>query len=126
MFFSCHDPSSSGRQGEDVGQQYRSVLGCTTNQQHQVAELAVSAALRTNPAVSTEVIIVCTTPAGGDDDGSTPGHAEDLGFHVADDEHQNYYDKNGASSSYCSLVVWPKLEQMHNNPDICRLMTDQG
>ena len=45
-------------------------------------------------------------------------------FYVADDEHQNYYENNSASSSYCSLVVRPKLDKMLNNPDVCQLMND--
>ena len=41
MFFACHDPTTPGRQGDDIGPQYRSILVCSTEQQLSAARLAV-------------------------------------------------------------------------------------
>ena len=41
MFFACHDPTTPGRQGDDIGPQYRSILVCSTEQQLSAALLAV-------------------------------------------------------------------------------------
>ena len=41
VFFACHDPTTPGRQGDDIGPQYRSILVCSTEQQLIAARLAV-------------------------------------------------------------------------------------
>ncbi|MDO5721915.1 MAG: peptide-methionine (S)-S-oxide reductase MsrA [Actinomycetaceae bacterium] len=89
-FWENHDPTQGDRQGNDIGPQYRSLVGCTTSAQYDTA-LALREAF--NPAVR----------AAGKPDITTqilaPG---ELGpFWLAEDYHQAYlhYRPHG----YCNL-----------------------
>jgi len=87
-FWENHDPTQGMRQGNDVGTQYRSVLFCSTADQHALALAsrdAYQARLREagHGAITTEI--------------RYPAPA----FHYAEDEHQQYLSKNPAG--YCGL-----------------------
>jgi len=93
-FFTCHDPTTLNRQGNDIGSQYRSAIYFTSAAQQETSlkaidELNKSAAFA-NPIV-TEV-----TPF--------------TEFYVAEDYHQNYYNDNG-EQPYCRFVIQPKIEK---------------
>jgi len=92
VFFTIHDPTTRDRQGSDVGTQYRSVIFCATPEQRATAEAVVAelgaAKLWRDPIV-TEIA------------GPAP-------FYVAEDYHQEYFDRNGRQP-YCQVVVAPKL-----------------
>jgi len=93
VFFVIHDPTTPNRQGNDVGTQYRSAIFFHTPAQKDVAEAAikgVDAAGIWNDPIVTEV-----TPA------ST--------FYVAEDYHQEYFQRTGDRNPYCSVVVAPKV-----------------
>jgi len=92
VFFTIHDPTTRDRQGSDVGTQYRSVIFCATPEQRATAEAVVAelgaAKLWRDPIV-TEIA------------GPAP-------FYVAEDYHQEYFDRNGRQP-YCQVVVAPKV-----------------
>lgn len=81
VFFTNHDPTTLNRQGPDVGPQYRSVIFYTTPEQKAIAtkykdQLAMSHLFH-GP------ITTVIEPAGP--------------FYDAEEYHQNYYIKHGAS-----------------------------
>jgi peptide-methionine (S)-S-oxide reductase len=94
VFFSVHDPTTLNRQGNDVGDQYRSVIFYTTDEQEAEAEKTI-ATLNATKAFP-EPIVTSVEPA------ST--------FYVAEDYHQEYYDNN-ATQPYCQVVIAPKLRK---------------
>jgi peptide-methionine (S)-S-oxide reductase len=94
VFFSVHDPTTLNRQGNDVGEQYRSVIFYTTPEQEAEAEKVI-AELNAAKAFP-EPIVTSVEPAET--------------FYVAEDYHQLYYDNN-ATQPYCQLVIAPKLRK---------------
>ena len=95
MFFTMHDPTTLNRQGNDVGEQYRSVIFYTDEQQKNVAEHVI--AELTDDKVYPDPIVTTLEPA------ST--------FYVAEDYHQNYLENN-PTQPYCMFVVAPKAQKI--------------
>lgn len=95
VFFSSHDPTSVNRQGNDVGEQYRSVIFFTTLAQKRAAE-GYSAALEKEHAYS-RPIVTAIEPFSG--------------FYAAEENHRHYYEKN-KNAPYCQLVIAPKVEKI--------------
>ncbi len=94
VFFATHDPTTLNRQGNDVGQQYRSVIFYADEEQKQLAENIVTelneAKAYPNPIVTT---------------------IEPLGeFYEAEDYHKNYFERN-QGQPYCQVVIAPKLKK---------------
>jgi methionine-S-sulfoxide reductase len=78
FFFKMHDPTTSNRQGNDVGSQYRSAIFYHSEEQKETAErikTSVEASGKWNRSIVTEIV-----PA-------TP-------FYPAEDYHQKYLIKN--------------------------------
>jgi len=94
MFFAVHDPTTLNRQGNDVGEQYRSVIFYTSEEQKAEAEETI-AALKAAKAFP-EPIVTSVEPAEK--------------FYVGEDYHQEYYDNN-ATQPYCQFVIAPKLKK---------------
>jgi peptide-methionine (S)-S-oxide reductase len=94
VFFAVHDPTALNRQGNDVGEQYRSVIFYDTEDQKRDAEEFI-AGLETGKA-SSEPIVTTVEPA--------------TKFYVAEDYHQNYYNEN-SRQPYCMFVISPKLQK---------------
>jgi len=94
VFFTVHDPTTVNRQGNDVGEQYRSVIYYATPEQEQEAEETI-AALNAAKAFP-EPIVTTVEPAAK--------------FYPAEDYHQLYYDNN-ATQPYCQFVIAPKLHK---------------
>jgi peptide-methionine (S)-S-oxide reductase len=94
VFFSVHDPTTLNRQGNDEGEQYRSVIFYTSDEQEREAEETI-AALNTAKAFP-EPIVTSVEPAAT--------------FYPAEDYHQLYYDNN-ATQPYCQVVIAPKLRK---------------
>jgi peptide methionine sulfoxide reductase msrA/msrB len=80
-FFEIHDPTQVNRQGPDIGDQYRSEIFYTDDQQEQIAKKLIGLLEDKGYDVATEV-----TKAGT--------------FYPAEDYHQDYYDKTG-HTPYC-------------------------
>jgi peptide-methionine (S)-S-oxide reductase len=94
VFFEVHDPTTLNRQGNDVGEQYRSVVFYTTEQQKKEAEEVITELNKTrkfqNPIVTT------VEPA--------------QKFYIAEGYHQEYYENN-RMQPYCMFVISPKVKK---------------
>jgi peptide-methionine (S)-S-oxide reductase len=92
VFFTVHDPTTLNRQGNDAGEQYRSVIFYTDEEQQRIAEDVI--AEMTAAKVFPEPIVTTVEPASK--------------FYVAEGYHQNYYNEN-SRQPYCMFVISPKL-----------------
>jgi peptide-methionine (S)-S-oxide reductase len=93
VFFTIHDPTTLNRQGNDVGTQYRSAIFFHSDEQKHIATEVVKrldGEKLWNGPIVTEIAPAST-------------------FYVADDYHQQYFERVGASNPYCSYVVEPKV-----------------
>ena len=95
VFFAVHDPTTPDRQGNDVGEQYRSVIFYADEQQKRIAEETI--AELTAAKAFPEPIVTAVEPAEK--------------FYVAEDYHQNYYNEN-SRQPYCMFVISPKLAKL--------------
>ncbi len=95
IFFTLHDPTTLNRQGNDVGEQYRSVIFYRDEAQKKAAEDVI--AEFTHDKVFADTIVTAVEPA------ST--------FYVAEDYHQDYY-ANNPNQPYCMFVVEPKVRKI--------------
>lgn len=95
VFFGTHDPTTLNQQGNDVGEQYRSVIFYHSAEQRRIAE-EVMHRLELEK-VFTSPIVTALEPV------ST--------FFPAEDYHQNYYDEN-PDQAYCQVVIDPKLAKL--------------
>ncbi|CAD8066139.1 unnamed protein product [Paramecium sonneborni] len=93
IFFASHDPTTLNRQGDDEGEQYRSVIFYHNQQQKTIAHDLIKELQKEykNPIV-TEII-------------------EFQEFYMAEDYHQSYYDNN-QKDGYCKVVISPKIEKI--------------
>ncbi|USR79196.1 peptide-methionine (S)-S-oxide reductase MsrA [Arcanobacterium pinnipediorum] len=82
-FWEMHDPTSLNRQGNDVGTQYRSAIFVTTQAQQELVDESVSAYSQVLSQAGQGEIVTEILPA------------QQAGpFYLAEDEHQQYLDKN--------------------------------
>jgi peptide-methionine (S)-S-oxide reductase len=91
-FFTIHDPTTLNRQGNDVGEQYRSIAFYTSDEQKAAIEKAIAAAAASHEWNGTIVTQVVPLKA----------------FYKAEDYHQEYFKLHG-SQPYCQLVIAPKV-----------------
>ena len=97
VFFGSHDPTTMNRQGNDVGEQYRSVIFYNDDEEKSIAEKIireVNESLKDGTRVVTELVPFTN-------------------FYVAEDYHKNYYENN-TSAQYCQIVIEPKIEKVKN------------
>ena len=95
VFFGSHDPTTPNRQGNDVGEQYRSVIFYATPTEKSAAEKLskeVQDSLTDGSHVVTQIEPLDT-------------------FCTAEGYHQNYFKEN-KSAPYCQLVIEPKIEKV--------------
>ncbi len=95
VFFTLHDPTTLNRQGNDVGEQYRSVIFYRDEAQKKIAKEVI--AELTRDKVFRGPIVTAIEPA------ST--------FYVAEDYHQDYF-ANNSMQPYCMFVVAPKVQKI--------------
>ena len=95
VFFTVHDPTTLNRQGNDVGEQYRSVIFYRDEEQHMTAKKVL--AELTKERVFADPIVTTVEPA------ST--------FYPAEQYHQNYL-ANNPYQPYCIAVVSPKVKKI--------------
>lgn len=93
-FWTCHDPTTLNRQGNDVGTQYRSAIFYHNEEQRQKAE-EYKKKLNDEKAFSNPIVTEI---------------APFKKFYIAEDYHQNYYNDN-KTQPYCQFVVGPKVEK---------------
>ncbi len=82
VFWECHDPTTSNRQGPDVGSQYRSAVFYHSPEQETLAEASKQALSRSNRfsrPIVTEITAAST-------------------FFRAEEYHQQYLERRGQSS----------------------------
>jgi peptide-methionine (S)-S-oxide reductase len=91
IFFEIHDPTQLNRQGNDIGTQYRSAIFPQSPEQ----EAAARAALTRAQADYDRPIVTTIEP--------------DAPWYVAEDYHQEYFEREGATNLYCQMVAAPKL-----------------
>jgi peptide-methionine (S)-S-oxide reductase len=90
VYFTIHDPTTLNRQGNDVGEQYRSIAFYRGDAQKAAIEKAIAdAGAHWNGKVVTEVV---------------PFRQ----FYKAENYHQEYFKLHG-TQPYCQLVVAPKV-----------------
>ena len=95
VFFGSHDPTTPNRQGNDVGEQYRSVIFYSDQSEKAAAEkiiAEVDASLTDGTRVVTQVVPLET-------------------FYPAESYHSNYF-KSNTSAPYCQLIIEPKVEKV--------------
>lgn len=95
VFFGSHDPTTKNQQGNDIGEQYRSVIFYTTPGQQEEAEVFIK---EINASVADGKPIVTTV--------------EPLQtFYVAENYHRDYFAKN-PGNPYCERIINPKLQKV--------------
>ena len=97
VFFTLHDPTTLNRQGNDIGEQYRSVIFYQNEAQKAAAEAVIAELSRDQ--VFRDPIVTAVEPA------ST--------FFVAEDYHQDYF-ANNSMQPYCMFVVAPKVQKIRD------------
>lgn len=93
IFFFAHDPTTLNRQGNDVGEQYRSVIFYSSEAQKEAAEAAAGGFAKT---LWDEPVITQIAPLAK--------------FWPAEEYHQDFFHKNPAQA-YCQVVINPKLSK---------------
>jgi peptide-methionine (S)-S-oxide reductase len=92
IFFLIHNPTTLNQQGADIGAQYRSTMMYQNDEQRQLFQTAIERARQHwNRPIVTEIVPLTK-------------------FYVAEDEHQDYFNKQPASG-YCSIVIEPKISK---------------
>jgi peptide-methionine (S)-S-oxide reductase len=99
VFFAIHDPTTLNRQGNDVGTQYRSAIFYHSPEQKRAAE-EVMARLG-QEGIFGKPIVTEVVAAGP--------------FHMAEDSHQEYFQRVGAGNPYCSYVIEPKVAKFRKH-----------
>ena len=92
MFFTIHDPTTLNRQGNDVGEQYRSVAFYRNDAKKAAIEKAIAesqASGEWSGKIVTQVVPFTQ-------------------FYKAENYHQQYFKLNG-HEPYCQLVIAPKV-----------------
>jgi len=91
-FFASHDPTTPGRQGEDIGPQYESTIFWQDAAQRDIAQ-AVIAELTSAQLFDAPIVTQLRPPAP---------------FWPAEDYHRNYYAHN-PEQGFCLAVIAPKV-----------------
>lgn len=99
VFFAIHDPTTLYRQGNDVGTQYRSAIYYHSDEQETAAEEAIRKL--TAERIFKAPIVTEVTAASQ--------------FHLAEDHHQEYFQRVGRGNPYCSLVIEPKVAKFRKH-----------
>jgi peptide-methionine (S)-S-oxide reductase len=95
VFWKTHDPTTLNRQGNDIGIQYRSVIFYHNEEQRKLAEeykRKLDAEKIWKDPIVTEIVPFTN-------------------FFVAENYHQNYYNRNGYQP-YCVFNIRPKVAKL--------------
>jgi len=95
VFFGSHDPTTPNRQGNDVGEQYRSVIFYADVAEKEVAAKIiddVQKSLTDGTSVVTQLVPLTK-------------------FYPAESYHKDYF-KTNTSAPYCQLIIEPKIEKV--------------
>ncbi|OHT20368.1 peptide-methionine (S)-S-oxide reductase MsrA [Edaphosphingomonas haloaromaticamans] len=97
IFFHIHDPTQLNRQGNDIGTQYRSAIFPHSPGQEAEARAAIARA----QADHEQPVVTTIEPLAP--------------WYVAEDYHQEYFEREGNSNPYCMAVVAPKLQKFRKS-----------
>ena len=97
VFFYVHDPTTLNRQGNDVGEQYRSIILYSDPEQEKTAREYIKDL--EGQKVYQDQIVTEVEPLDK--------------YYKAEDYHQEYFENN-PSQSYCAVVVAPKVEKFED------------
>lgn len=95
VFFASHDPTTVNRQGNDVGEQYRSVIRYADEEQKRQAEQSITE-LNTEKTFGRPVVTQVKPLAQ---------------FFPAENDHRHYFEKN-PEQPYCQVVISPKVAKV--------------
>lgn len=93
VFWHTHNPTTMDRQGNDVGEQYRSVIFFHNATQEAAAK--ASLAKTDASGLWDDPIVTVIQPLNGN-------------YYKAENYHQDYYNNN-KTQGYCSAVIGPKI-----------------
>ncbi|UOD50828.1 peptide-methionine (S)-S-oxide reductase MsrA [Orrella daihaiensis] len=97
VFFATHDPTTPGRQGNDVGPQYQSAIFYQDASQREAAKKiieAIDASGEFRAPVCTELLPEAT-------------------FWVAESYHHDFFQRN-PGQGYCQFVIAPKVQKFRS------------
>ena len=94
VYFATHDPTTLNRQGNDVGEQYRSEIFYLDEKQKGIAENVLN---KLNKDKYNGKIVTKISKLDN--------------FYEAEDYHKNYY-KNNPNAGYCRVVIDPKVKKL--------------
>ncbi len=95
IFFTLHDPTTLNRQGNDVGEQYRSVIFYRTEKQREVAQAVIQDIA--DKEIWPGQLVTQLQPF------------EE--FYPAEDYHQHYFERN-SNQAYCQFIIEPKVTKL--------------
>lgn len=85
VFWQIHDPTTTNRQGPDVGSQYRSAIFTHNNAQRNAAKLSLAGEQKNySKPIVTEIV-------------------EAGPFYHAEEYHQRYFEKNGVAACHVKI-----------------------
>jgi peptide-methionine (S)-S-oxide reductase len=93
LFFDAHDPTTTNRQGADIGTQYRSIILC----ENEAQQLAARRLMPETQAVHAQPVVTKVVPLER--------------FWPAEEHHQDYF-ANNPYAPYCQAVIAPKLRKL--------------
>jgi len=92
IFFASHDPTTSNRQGPDIGTQYRSAIFYHNEEQKAMAKKVI--VMLDREGIWEKPIVTTVEPL--------------KTFYRAETYHKDYYKKH-KNQSYCMQIITPKL-----------------
>ena len=105
VFFAIHDPTTLNRQGNDIGESYRSAIFYHDREQKDIAEKTIAELAKEelwDDPIVTEVNAFTE-------------------FYVAEPEHQNFYQRN-QFQPYCQFIISP-MQSKFRKEHLDRLKT---
>lgn len=94
VFFHLHDPTTLNKQGNDIGEEYRSIIFYNSEKQKRLAQSSKEEAQK----MYKDLIVTAIEPY--------------KNFYKAEPHHQNYYDRN-KDAPYCRFVIDPKIKKLY-------------
>jgi peptide-methionine (S)-S-oxide reductase len=95
IFWHTHDPTTLNRQGNDVGEEYRSAVFYHNEKQKEIAE-KIKKELEESHIYKDPIVTEIT---------------QLINFYPADSYNQNFYE-SGNRPDYCRFVIDPKLQKL--------------
>ncbi|HUA13609.1 MAG TPA: peptide-methionine (S)-S-oxide reductase MsrA [Candidatus Sulfotelmatobacter sp.] len=96
IFFVMHDPTTLNRQGNDVGDEYRSIILYSNKDQKRIAQEMIKDFA---PTIWKDPIVTELKPL--------------VKFWPAGKEHQNFYNNN-PGVGYCQVIIEPKIAKLRS------------